>query len=129
MNPRKPAAHARPHRPPRRTSETPGLRSTRTRLGASAVYSDGQYLYGDEANQNAKTSDFTVVNVSSSYQVTPKVQIYGAVENLFDEDYETFGTFSPVDEVPIAEVPGISNPRSLSPAAPRAIYAGLRLRF
>ncbi|HSC18604.1 MAG TPA: hypothetical protein VLC74_06790 [Rhizomicrobium sp.] len=46
---------------------------------------------------------------------------------LLDTRYETFGTFSPVDQVPILQVPNARNPRSLSPAAPLVAFGGVRL--
>ena len=48
------------------------------------------------------------------------------VQNLFDKKYETFGTFFEPNRVPFL---GLSDPRTLTPAAPRAIFAGLRLKF
>lgn len=98
-------------------------------VGVAAVHSGGQYFYGDESNLNPKTDGFTVVNLNTRFNVTPKVQIFGTIENLFDEEYETFGTFSPVNEVPLVEAPGASDTRALSPAAPRAVYVGLRLKL
>ena len=59
------------------------------------------------------------------------MSLVASVENLFDTEYETFGTFSPVDEVPLDELPGgiADNPRALSPGSPQAVYVGLRGRF
>jgi hypothetical protein len=54
--------------------------------------------------------------------------MFVTVENLFDEEYETFGTFSPTDSVPLSEAPGATNPRILSPAPPVSIFAGVRAR-
>ena len=105
--------------------------SDRWRVGASALIQSGQYLFGDESNENEKTDGFTVVNLSTSFALTPKVSLVASVENLFDTEYETFGTFSPVDEVPLDELPGgiADNPRALSPGSPQAVYVGLRGRF
>jgi outer membrane receptor protein involved in Fe transport len=89
----------------------------------------GKYLVGDESNLNAKTDPYLVVNLSSSYAVTPNLQVFGVVENLFNTKYETFGTFSPTSEVPIIQVPGATNTRSLSPGAPLAVYAGVRAKL
>jgi iron complex outermembrane recepter protein len=37
------------------------------------------------------------------------------VQNLLNVKYETFGTFSPTSLVPIAQAPGATLTRSLSP--------------
>ncbi|WP_316013235.1 TonB-dependent receptor plug domain-containing protein [Roseobacter sp. HKCCA0434] len=38
--------------------------------------------------------DYTLVGVGASYGVTPDVELYVRVENLFDEDYETAGGYN-----------------------------------
>lgn len=98
-------------------------------VGFSGIASSGQFLFGDEANLTPRTRPYVVLNLNTSYQVTKGVQLFGLVQNVLDAKYETFGAFSPVGEVPIAQVPGASNPRSLSPAAPVAGYAGVRFTF
>lgn len=98
-------------------------------VGFSGLVSSGQYLFGDEANLTPKTNPYVVVTFNSSYQVTPAVQVFGLVQNLFNVRYETYGTFSPTDLVPYAKAPGATNTRSLAPAAPIAAYGGLRVRF
>ena len=54
-------------------------------------------------------------------------ELFGAIANLFDRKYETFGAFSPTGEVPLSQAPGATNPRSLSPAPPRMLEGGVRL--
>lgn len=98
-------------------------------LSATVQSQSGQHLFGDESNDDTRTDSFTLVNLSTSFDLTQKVSVFGAIENLFDTEYETFGTYSPVDEVDLVEAPGASDTRSLSPGAPRAIYAGLRVKF
>jgi iron complex outermembrane receptor protein len=98
-------------------------------VGLSGIAASGQYLFGDEANLQPKTNSYVVLNANTSYQVTPKVQLFGLLQNMFNARYETFGTFSPTGAVAIAQVPGATNPRSLSPAAPLAVYGGVRVSF
>ena len=89
----------------------------------------GKFLFGDESNLNPRTDPYVVVNLNTSYDITPNLQVFGVVENVFNTDYETFGTFSPTAEVPIIEVPGATNTRSLSPAPPLAVFAGIRAKL
>ncbi len=51
---------------------------------------------------------FTLVNLAATWNVTPALQVYGRVENLFDADYQEVFTF---------QAPG------------RAAYGGVRVRF
>ena len=98
-------------------------------VGFSAIVSSGQYLFGDEANLTSRTGGYAVLNLNTKYRVTPNIEIFGLVLNVLNAKYETFGTFSDTRGIPIVEVPGASNTRSLSPAPPIAGYGGVRLTF
>ncbi len=98
-------------------------------VGLTGQAASGRVLRGDESNQNPHTNPYAAVAVNTSYQVTANVQVFGKVENAFNTRYETFGAFSPTGSVPIQQVPGASNPRSLTPAPPVAGYGGVRVRF
>lgn len=99
-------------------------------VGFSGKVASGQYLFGDESNQNPQTGAYGVVNVHTQYQVTRNFQVFGLVENAFNARYETYGRFSPVTtNTPILQVPNASNTRSLSPGAPVAGFAGVRVVF
>ncbi|HEY1962933.1 MAG TPA: TonB-dependent receptor [Rhizomicrobium sp.] len=92
----------------------------------SGRYAGGQYLRGDEANLNPTTPPYVVFGVGARYRFSPHFELFTEIANVFDAHYATFGTFSPVSDVPIAEVPNASNPRSLSPGAPGSLYVGIR---
>ncbi|MDR3529524.1 MAG: TonB-dependent receptor [Rhodopila sp.] len=98
-------------------------------VGLAGIASSGQYLFGDEANLTPKTDAYVVLNANASYQVTSNVQIFAVLQNVLNANYETFGTFSATNSVPIVQVPGASNPRSLGPAAPRGAFGGIRISF
>ena len=49
--------------------------------------------------------------------------------HITNANYYTFGTFSPTSSVFIAQAPGASLTQSYSPAAPFAIFGGLRAKF
>ena len=117
----------------------PGIPANMLKLGAEYKFSsnlsialdgrfaDGQYLRGDESNLNPKTDPYFVLDASIRYRVLDNLELFGTIENLLDAKYETFGSFSPTGDVPITEAPNATNPRSLSPAPPISVYAGLRL--
>jgi outer membrane receptor protein involved in Fe transport len=96
-------------------------------ISLTGRYADGQYLRGDESNLNPKTRPYFVLDAATSWRLNDTISLFGRVDNLLDEKYETFGAFSPTSDVPIVEAPGATNPRSLSPAAPISVYAGVRV--
>lgn len=98
-------------------------------VGGTGIAASGQYLFGDAANLTPKTPAYFVLNLHTTYQITPNLQFFGLIENAFNVKYYTFGTFSPTSSVFIAQAPGAANPRSYSPAAPIAGTIGIRLTF
>ena len=99
-------------------------------VGFSMKVASGQYLFGDESNLNPPTGAYAVLNIHSSYQITSHIQVFGLLENVLNSRYETYGTFSPVaSNTPLIQAPGATDTRSLSPAPPIAVFAGLRVTF
>jgi outer membrane receptor protein involved in Fe transport len=101
------------------------------KVGADVVYVSSQYLVGDESNQAPKLPDYTVFNVHASYQINNSLQIYGRIDNLFDNRYATYGTFFDTAKLPNFANGGtaFTDARSVSPARPRSFYAGLKMTF
>lgn len=98
-------------------------------IGATGIAAGGQYLFGDEANLQPRSPAYFLLNLNTSYQLTPNIQLFGLVENVLDTTYYTYGTFSPTSSVFLAQAPGASNPRSYSPGAPVGGYGGVRITF
>ena len=98
-------------------------------VGLTGIAASGQYLFGDEGNQSPKASAYCLFNFDTTYQVTPHVQLFGSIENMFGARYETYGTFAPTDSVPIVQAPGASISRALTPGAPVAGFGGVRVTF
>jgi outer membrane receptor protein involved in Fe transport len=101
------------------------------KVGADALFVSSQYFVGDESNQAPKLASYTVFNAHASYRINKTFQIYGRVDNIFDNRYATYGTFFDTEAVPNFANGGapFTDPRSLSPARPRAFYAGLKATF
>lgn len=101
------------------------------KVGGNALFVSSQYLVGDESNQYSKLPSYTVFSLHTSYQVTKNLQLYGKVENIFDNRYATYGQFFDTGALPNFTNGGnlFTDPRSLSPARPRAFYAGARATF
>jgi outer membrane receptor protein involved in Fe transport len=96
-------------------------------VGATAVAQSGAYLFGDEANLNPKLPAFVVLNLNTSWQITPHIQLFGLVQNVTDQKYYAYGTFSPTTSVFLSQAPNATNPRSYSPAAPVGGFVGIRV--
>jgi len=98
-------------------------------VGGDVIARSGQYLVGDEGNDNAKLPGHAVVNLRASVTIIAGVSLFGELRNAFNRHYATFGTFSEVAEVELTEAPGASNPRAYGPGAPRRWNVGLKAAF
>lgn len=94
-------------------------------IGADASFRSGVYLRGDEANLLSKTSSYTVVNLRGEYRFSDSVRVFARIENLFDEDYETFGLLGEPDEV----FPTFDDPRFYGAGPPFGAWVGVRVNF
>ena len=99
------------------------------RAGATVIAASEAWLFGDEANLTAPLPAYATLNLDLSWQVRRDLQFFAWAENVTNTSYYTFGTFSPTSTVQIAQAPGATATRSLSPAAPLGVFAGLRLTF
>lgn len=101
------------------------------KVGGDVMVVGSQYFVGDESNQAPKLPAYTVVNLHSSYQINKTFQVYARIDNLFDNHYGTYGTFFETDALPNFANGGapFTDARSISPARPRAFYAGLKATF
>jgi outer membrane receptor protein involved in Fe transport len=101
-------------------------------VGFSANAQTSTFLYGDEANLTAPLPGYFTADINTSYQITPRLQVFASVENVTDTKYYEYGTFSPTGlggGVYVAQAPNYSNPRSYSVAAPIGGVGGVKLRF
>jgi outer membrane receptor protein involved in Fe transport len=101
------------------------------KVGGDALFVGSQYFVGDESNQAQRLPPYAVFNLHASYQIDKTFQIYVRADNVFDNRYATYGTFFDTSNVPNFTNGGapFTDPSSLSPARPRAFYAGLKATF
>lgn len=101
------------------------------KVGGDALWVSSQYFVGDESNQAPRVPGYAVFNLHTSYQLDKTFQIYGRLDNVLDNRYATYGTFFDTGAIPNFANGGapFTDPRSLSPARPRALYAGLKATF
>jgi iron complex outermembrane receptor protein len=104
------------------------------KLGADLNVTGSQYLIHDDANQNPKVPAYAVVNLHTSYQVTKEVEVFGLVNNLFNQHYYAAGTFFNTAGFNSNTFGGtnflvLNDPRTFVPGMPLAAYAGVRAKF
>jgi outer membrane receptor protein involved in Fe transport len=103
------------------------------KFGSDLLAVSDQFFFGDEANNNRKLSGYTRVDLKTSYKLSDNAEAYGLIRNLFDRRYGLYGTFFDTDEAAEAfQAAGYedpTDPRSISPVQPFAIYGGLRITF
>ena len=93
-------------------------------VGADVRLQSGEYLVGDESNQEPKLAGFATVNLRSAYEWNAKLTLFADVQNLFDTRYYTYGSFTSLDGLPPRF--DLTNPRTYSPAPGRLFFVGLR---
>ena len=98
-------------------------------VGANFVYTSSVYLFGDDANLVAPLPPYATVDLTTTYQLHPNVQLFAWARNVTNSWYYNFGTFSPTSSVAISQVPGATATPSYSLAAPTTVYGGLRIKF
>ncbi|WP_375408038.1 TonB-dependent receptor [uncultured Methylobacterium sp.] len=94
------------------------------RFGANLQAFSSSYYRGDESNLNPKLPAYYTVNLNTTYQVTPNLQVFGLVTNLLNNRYANFGTFA--ERGNVAGNFTINDPRTTTLAQPLSIYGGIR---
>jgi outer membrane cobalamin receptor len=95
----------------------------RVSLGVDGNYSGNKYFRGDEANSTAPLAGYWLFNATADYKITKNFSVFGKVNNLFDNNYNSFGVYGQANEV----LPGFNDGRFVAPGAPRAGWIGVRL--
>ena len=94
-------------------------------VGADVVYRSGVYLRGDEVNLLDKTDDYAILNLRGEFGISDWLTLFVRVENIFDEEYETFGLLGEPDEV----FEDFEDPRFLGAGPPFGAWVGIKLQF
>ncbi|HXZ17714.1 MAG TPA: TonB-dependent receptor, partial [Roseiarcus sp.] len=95
------------------------------KVGADVVAASGQVIIGNENGALPQIPGYAVFGVHTSYQIGKQLQVYGMIQNLFDERYYTAGALFNTGALPNS-APFLTDPRSLGPGKPFAAYAGLK---
>lgn len=105
------------------------------KVGADINVVGSQWLVGDDTNQSPKVPAYAVVNLHTSYQITPNIEVFGLINNVFNQHYYLGGTFFETGGF-ASTTRGVTNlmaqltdPRTFVPGMPLAAYAGIRAKF
>jgi iron complex outermembrane receptor protein len=98
-------------------------------VGGELAFTGSQAFDGDPGNSNAKLPSTVVVNLRTAYNLDNNWQVFGLINNLFDNRDATYGTyFDPSDSVGLV-TPALTDPRTLTLRQPITFEAGLKLKF
>jgi outer membrane receptor protein involved in Fe transport len=135
---------------PRHTGKlTVGYQFTsKLNIGGNVVVTSGSYLHGNENNANqaggtngegqyimgsGRIGGYAVVNLQGTYHVSPRFDVFARCANLLNREYATAGflttsTFNPNGTYRF-DPADWTNENAVSPGAPFALWAGIRLTF
>lgn len=97
----------------------------RLSVGADVSFRSGVYLRGDEVNALEETDSYSVVNLRGEYHFSKAVMVFVRLENVFDEEYESFGLLGEPDEV----FEDFEDPRFLGAGPPFGAWIGIRVHL
>lgn len=95
-------------------------------LGAELRATSKQFVRGDEGNLAEALDGYAVLGLRAEYRLARNVRLFANVDNLLDDDYETFGLFGEADEVLDDD---FEEPLFVGPGAPRAVFFGVRVEL
>jgi outer membrane receptor protein involved in Fe transport len=119
-------------------------------VNLGVVGTSSSFARGNENNQHqpdgrlfvgaGSSPGYAVANLGARYDVHPRVQLFGQINNLFDQRYYTGGQLGPAGFTlegnyvarPFPAVDGefpVRNSTFYAPGAPRGLWGGLRFRF
>ena len=105
-------------------------------VGGVLTYFSDQYLRGDEANRNPTLPGYAVLNLHGSFRITKNFEVFATIQNALDARYATFGQFGDPTGIgapgipagAVTNAPGVDT-RFLAPAAPLAVFGGVRVHL
>jgi len=98
-------------------------------LGGEIAFTSSEYFDGDPSNLNAKLPPTVVMNLRAAWRITPTWQLFGTVDNLFDNRDALYGSYFGPDGTVGLVTPALTDPRTLTLRQPITFQLGLRLKF
>jgi iron complex outermembrane receptor protein len=101
------------------------------KLGGDVIVVGSQYFIGDGSNLNPKLPAYWIANLHVSYQIDDNIQIFGLINNLFNNRNASYGAFfsTGTDAQLAVATPFTGDARTITPAQPISFYGGVRVTF
>jgi iron complex outermembrane receptor protein len=96
------------------------------KVGADVQYTAGSYIRGDEINIGGRLPSYAMLNLRTSWQVTPNLQIYGLFENVTNTRARSFGSWFDTNDIAFMTY---TNPRMVSLGPPTGLYGGIKFTY
>ena len=93
-------------------------------IGANVILASSQYAHGDENNRdsNGMVPGYAVMNLDTHYVINPTWRVFAKVNNVFDNQYATFGQLG-------QNIYTGNDEQFRTPSAPRAAWVGITYEF
>jgi iron complex outermembrane receptor protein len=98
-------------------------------LGGELAFTASQYFAGDESNLNARLPATVVINLRAAYQFDERWQLFGLVNNLFDNRDALYGAYFDPSNLGSLVTPALSDPRTLTLRQPVSFQLGVKLKL
>ena len=98
-------------------------------IGGELAFTGSQYFDGDQANLNTKLPSTLVVNLRAAWQFDERWQLFGLVNNVFDNRDALYGAYFEPSSSAGLVTPTLTDPRTLTLRQPVTFQLGLKLRF
>ena len=98
-------------------------------VGGELAFTGSRYFDGDSSNLNAKLPATIVVNLRAAYQIDARWQLFGLVNNLFDNRDASYGAYFDPSNLGALAAPALSDPRTLTLRQPVSFQIGVKLQL
>ncbi|MEN9613540.1 MAG: hypothetical protein RLZZ628_4354 [Bacteroidota bacterium] len=96
-------------------------------IGAELLFNGNQVFRGDESNELEPIKGYLTGNLFLNGQITAKIALFGRVDNLWNQSYQTFGLLGEANRLPIFS--HFEKPYFMTPAAPMSATLGIRFKY
>jgi outer membrane receptor protein involved in Fe transport len=106
------------------------------KFGGDFIAVSNQIFFQDDSNLNDPLGGYGRLDLHTSYDLTPRIQLFGLVNNVFDNHYGVFGTFFNLEAADNGARADkqlgegfFTNPRTITPAPPTTAYGGVKIKL
>ena len=104
--------------------------TSKFKAGVDVLIVGSQYYIGDDSNLNPQLPLYWTTNLHASYQLTDNIQIFGLVNNLFNNRNATYGAFfDTTSNTQIATGLAYTSAQTVTPLQPVSLYGGVKMTF